>query len=347
MATAWFILLGFMLIMYVVLDGFDLGVGVLHLFVARGDVDRRRVLSSIGPVWDGNEVWLIAAGGLLVFAFPRVYAVAFSGFYLPLVLVLWLLILRGVSIELRSHVANQLWRQFFDAVFFLSSALLALVLGVALGNVLRGVPIDASGYFAVPLFTDLGLHGELGAIDWYTLSVGLFALAALTAHGAFYLRWKTNGDVNMRATRIARWALLAVVVFMIVVTIETVFVAPQLLRNLAARPGLWILPIAIVAALVVAFLSLARDWELRGFLASCVVIAGLLGMTAGSLYPLVLPSTIAPEHNLDVASSANDRRGLAIGLAWWIPAIVLAIGYFTYLFRSFRGKVEPGAGSHY
>src|SRR5512140_7900 len=187
MATAWFILLGFMLIVYVVLDGFDLGAGILHLFVARHDDERRTVLAAIGPVWDGNEVWLLAAGGLLVFAFPRVYAVAFSGFYLPLILVLWLLVLRGVSIELRSHQANPLWRQFFDVVFALSSAVLALVLGVALGNVLRGVPIDGSGFFAAPLFTNFGHGGELGAIDWYTLSVGLFALAALGAHGAMYL----------------------------------------------------------------------------------------------------------------------------------------------------------------
>ena len=151
MATAWFVLLGFMLLVYVVLDGFDLGAGTLHLFVGRSDEDRRTTLAAIGPVWNGNEVWLIAAGGLLVFAFPRVYAVAFSGFYLPLMLVLWLLILRGIAIELRSQQANPLWRQFFDLTFALSSAVLALVLGVALGNILRGVPIDATGYFAAPL----------------------------------------------------------------------------------------------------------------------------------------------------------------------------------------------------
>jgi cytochrome d ubiquinol oxidase subunit II len=339
-ATAWFILLGFMLVMYVVLDGFDLGAGILHLFVARDDVERRTVIGSIGPVWDGNEVWLLAAGGLLVFAFPQVYAVAFSGFYLPLMLVLWLLVLRGLSIELRSHQDNPLWRQLFDVVFACSSAILALVLGVALGNVIRGVPIDETGTFAAPLFTDLDQSGELGAIDWYTASVGLFAVAALTAHGAMYLRWKTTGAVQARATRIARLAWVAVAALAILVTIETAFVRPQLLAHLAGRPALWLLPIVIAAALFVVFFALERGWELRGFLASAVVIAGLLGLTAGALYPLILPSTVDPRFSLDVHHAANDAHGLAIGLAWWIPAIVLAIGYFAYLFRSFRGKAS-------
>lgn len=339
MATAWFILLGFMLTMYVVLDGFDLGAGILHFAVARDDVERRTVLASIGPVWDGNEVWLIASGGLLVFAFPQVYAVAFSGFYLPLMLVLWLLVLRGIGIELRSHQSNTLWRQLFDVVFALSSTILALVLGVALGNIVRGVPIDASGYFAAPLFTDFGHGGELGAIDWYTLTVGLFAVAALAAHGAMYLRWKTTGAVHARATRIARWAWIAVAVLAIVVTIMTASVRPALLEQLGARPVLWLAPIAVVAALVVVFVSLARDWELRGFLASSVIIAGLLALTAGALYPLILPSTIDERYSLDVARSANTDHGLAIGLTWWIPAILLALGYFVYVFRSFRGKV--------
>jgi cytochrome d ubiquinol oxidase subunit II len=290
-------------------------------------------------VWNGNEVWLIAAGGLLVFAFPRVYAVAFSGFYLPLMLVLWLLILRGVSIELRSQQANPLWRQMFDAIFAVSSAVLALVLGVALGNVLRGVPIDASGYFAAPLFTSFGLAGELGAIDWYTLSVGLFALVVLAAHGAMFLCWKTTGDVNVRSVRLARWIWVAAISLAVIVTIETAFVNPGLLANLGDRPVLWILPVAVVAGWVGVFVSLARKRELAGFLASALVIAGLLAMTAGALYPMLLRSSIDPAFSLDVASAANDRTGLALGLMWWIPAIVLALGYFTYLFRSFRHKV--------
>jgi cytochrome bd ubiquinol oxidase subunit II len=346
MATAWFVLLGFMLIVYVVLDGFDLGAGALHLLVARSDDDRRTVLSAIGPVWNGNEVWLLAAGGLLVFAFPRVYAVAFSGFYLPLMLVLWLLILRGISIELRSHQANALWRQFFDAIFTSASAVLALVLGVALGNVLRGVPIDATGYFAAPLFTNFGLGKELGAIDWYTLSVGLFALAILAGHGAMFLRWKTAGDVNIQSTRLAKWIWSTALGLAILVTIETASVNPVLLAHLVARPALWILPAAVVAGWIGVFVALARARELAGFLASCLVIASLLGMTAGALYPLLLRSSVDSAFSLDVASTANDREGLVLGLIWWIPAILLALGYFTYLFRSIRGKVTLSVDDH-
>ncbi len=360
MATTWFILLGFMLTMYVVLDGFDLGAGILHFVVAKRDDERRTVFASIGPVWDGNEVWLIAAGGLLVFAFPRVYAVAFSGFYLPLMLVLWLLVLRGISIELRSHHTSTMWHAAFDAIFAVSSTALAFVLGVALGNVLRGVPIDQSGFFAAPLFTNFGITGPLGALDWYTISVGAFAVATLAAHGAMYLRWKTGGELNVRATRAAWRAWIAVVFLFALVTILTAVVRPALLAHLADRPWLWLLPIAAIAGVATVFLSLRRaiprddnaalvhTWERRGFIASSVVIAALLLLTAGALYPLVLPSTVDAAYSLTVQGSANDDRGLAIGLVWWIPAIALAIGYFVYLFRSFRGKVsaDDAYGGH-
>jgi cytochrome d ubiquinol oxidase subunit II len=345
MGTTWFILLAFMLIVYAVLDGFDLGAGILHLFLAHDDRERTTVIASIGPVWDGNEVWLIASGGLLVFAFPRVYAAAFSGFYLPLVIVLWLLILRGVSIELRSHHANTLWRQFFDAVFAGSSAILALVLGVALGNVLRGVPLDASQFFESSLFRGWD-HDELGAIDGYTTSVGLLAVAVLGAHGAMYLRWKTSDQLHARATSAARWLWIAACVLAVLVLIETAFVRPALLAHIAHRPALWLVPAIAIAAIICVFVALARGADFRGFAASALAIAALLATVAIALYPALLPSTIDPRFDLDVATAANDHRGLAIGLAWWIPAIVLALGYFTYLFRAFRGKTEPGVDYH-
>jgi cytochrome d ubiquinol oxidase subunit II len=327
MATAWFCLLAFMLTVYVVLDGFDLGAGILHLFVA----DRRVVLAAIGPVWDGNEVWLIASGGLLVFAFPQVYATAFSGIYLPLMMVLWLLVLRGLAIELRSHHDNPLWHQFFDVVFAGASTVLALVLGVALGNVVRGVPLDASGTFELSLFA--GQPGEAGAIDWYTASVGAFAVAALGAHGAMFLRWKTHLDLDRLPFRL--WVVTAALA--VAVTVETAFVRPQLFAHFAGRPGLWVVALAVVAGVAGVFVALRRRRELWGFLASSAVIAGLLALVAGALYPLILPSTVDARYSLDITAS-NDHGSLAIGLAWWIPAIALAIGYFVYLFRSFRGK---------
>ena len=154
MGTVWFCLVAGMLAAYVILDGFDIGVGILHLCIAHNETERRILIRSIGPVWDGNEVWLIAAGGTIFFAFPVLYASSFSGFYLPLMVVLWLLILRGVSIEFRSHVGGRIWPVFWDGVFTFSSFLLAIFLGAALGNVVRGVPLDASGHFFEPLWTN-------------------------------------------------------------------------------------------------------------------------------------------------------------------------------------------------
>src|SRR6201997_3925470 len=190
METLWFSLVAAMIAVYVVLDGFDLGAGVIHLFVARNDVERRTVLASIGPVWDGNEVWLLAGGGTLYFAFPALYASAFSGFYLPLMVVLWLLILRGVAIEFRNHLQSPVWGPFWDAVFCGASALLAIFFGAALGNVVRGVPLDASGYFFLPLWTDFAAGKDTGILDWYTILVAVAAFLALTLHGSLWVALK-------------------------------------------------------------------------------------------------------------------------------------------------------------
>src|SRR5579862_3634860 len=204
MPTIWFCLVAVLLAGYVILDGFDLGAGIVHLFAAKTAAERRAVLASIGPVWDGNEVWLLAAGGTLYFAFPGLYASSFSGFYLALMVVLWLLILRGISIEFRSHVNSELWHSLWDAVFAGASALLAVFYGAALGNVIRGVPLDSDGNFFLALWTNLQPGPNAGIIDWYTLLVGITAFAALTLHGALWVALKTEGDLQARSHRIAR-----------------------------------------------------------------------------------------------------------------------------------------------
>src|SRR5262245_49257434 len=186
MEAAWFAIVSAMLGVYAVLDGFDFGVGVVHRLVARADDERRTVLAAIGPVWDGNEVWLLASGGALVVAFPEVYATAFSGFYMALFIVLWLLILRGLAIEFRSHQENPLWREFWDTVFSLASALLAVVFGATLGNLIRGVPLGREGLLGMPLFTNFRTGPVPGILDWYTGLVGLFTLVALAVQGALY-----------------------------------------------------------------------------------------------------------------------------------------------------------------
>src|SRR5579859_7513128 len=195
MGFIWFWLVAIMIVAYVLLDGFDLGIGILHPFLAKTEEERKISIRSIGPVWDGNEVWLLAGGGTLYFAFPALYASAFSGFYLALMIVLWLLILRGISIEFRNHVENSLWKPFWDTVFGGSSALLALLFGVALGNVVRGVPIDASGYFFLPLWTNFLPGANAGVIDWYTVLIGLASLTALAVHGCLWIAYKTSGPL--------------------------------------------------------------------------------------------------------------------------------------------------------
>ena len=188
MGFIWFWIVAVMMVAYVIFDGFDLGVGILHPFLARTEEEKQVMLRSIGPVWDGNEVWLLAGGGTLYFAFPLLYASAFSGFYLALMIVLWLLIMRGVSIELRMHLEIGVWRAFFDGLFFISSALLAIFYGAALANVIRGVPLGDDGYFFLPLWTDWRLGPHPGILDWYTVIGGVVALVALALHGALYLR---------------------------------------------------------------------------------------------------------------------------------------------------------------
>ncbi|MCK6481064.1 MAG: cytochrome d ubiquinol oxidase subunit II [Planctomycetes bacterium] len=336
----WYWLLAAMLAMYVVLDGFDLGAGVASLLAARGDREKRLVLRAIGPVWDGNEVWLLAAGGVMVLAFPGLYAAAFSGFYLPLMLVLWLLILRGISIELRNHVDSPVWAASWDAVFGGASLLLCVVLGAALGNVVRGVPIEGDGRFFVPLWTDFGVTGYTGVLDPYTILVGLFALAALTVHGALWVAHKTEGDLQARARILAGRAWWGSAVLAVAATAATFPVQPLVARHLGERPFFWAFPAAAAAALgaVRAFLGRGRDG--RAFLASALFLAFMLGTAVAGLWPTILPSTLDPARALTIEGTAGPERGLTMALAWWIPGILLVAGYFVHVYRRFAGKVS-------
>jgi cytochrome d ubiquinol oxidase subunit II len=337
--TIWFCLVALMIATYVVLDGYDLGAGIIHLFVAHSDDERRQVLQSIGPFWDGNEVWLLAGGGTLYFAFPALYAASFSGFYLPLMMVLWLLMLRGISIEFRSHVESPVWRPLWDVVFGGASALLTIFFGAALGNVVRGVPLDASGFFFLPLWTDFGVTGELGILDWYTVVIGLAGFVTLLLHGALWVALKTDGPLEARCRLLALRAWWLAAVMLILITILSFRIQPQLAASFSARPWGYIFP----AAALIAF-ALVRVWTPRrpaaAFLASSAFIAAMLSSAAFGLYPYVLPSRADPQFGLTVANAAAGAYGLRIGLAWWIPGTVLAIGYFVFVYRRFAGKVR-------
>ena len=345
MGTLWFWLVAIMIAIYVLLDGFDLGAGALHLFIARTDDERRQVIASIGPVWDGNEVWLLAAGGTLYFAFPALYASGFSGFYLPLMMVLWLLILRGTSVEFRSHIRSVVWMPFWDFVFCGSSLLLAVFFGAALGNVVRGVPLDSSGYFFEPLWTNFQLGADTGILDWYTILVGVLALAALMMHGGLWVRLKTSGAVGERAGQAASSLWWAVMALTAVVTLVTFQVQPQVLRNLNAWPLGYVFPALAVAGAIGVRWFIARRKEWPAFLSSAAFLTGMLTSVVFGVYPMVLPARDA-RFSLTVANSAAADYGLKIGLAWWSLGIILAAGYFIFLYRSFAGKVSSGGDSH-
>ena len=329
-----------MLATYVALDGFDFGAGILHLFVAKTDSDRRTVLASIGPFWDGNEVWLLAGGGILVFAFPRAYAAGFSGFYLPLMMVLWLLIFRGISIEFRSLESSSLWRSFWDGLFFISSALMAIVLGAALGNVIRGVPLNSEGFFSGPLFTNFLLGRNPGVLDWYTVLIGLFTLSVLALHGALFLNLKTEGVVQERSVKLAKKLYVTMVVLGVLASIATASVQPKLLEGIQSRPLAWVLAAGVFASIAAIPFTLRRTSEMAPFLASCGLIVSMLAATAAGLYPTLLSSTLDPANDLNLNNAAAGKLSLQVGIYWWIAAIILAVAYFTYLFRSFRGKVD-------
>ena len=340
MATLWFCLVAFMLAMYVVLDGFDIGAGIIHLFVARTDDERRTVIRSIGPVWDGNEVWLIAAGGTLYFAFPGLYASSFSGFYLPLMMVLWLLILRGTAVEFRSHVVSEIWAQFWDGVFAFSGVLLAIFFGAALGNVVRGVPLDASGHFFEPLWTTFRPAQQTGILDWFTILVGLAALAALATHGALWVWLKTEGALAERARRAAQLCSWAGMVLAAIVTIAGFLLRPSLFDNFAAHPLGFIFPAFTLAGLAGITFELYARRERLAFLASCVYLLGMLTSVAYSLYPRVLPSSTNPAFALTIDTVKAGDHGLRVGVVWWIIGMALVAAYSVHTYRSFAGKVK-------
>lgn len=346
METLWFVLVLFMLVMYVLLDGFDLGAGAIHVFAAKSDAERRMVLKAIGPVWDGNEVWLIAAGGTLFFAFPVLYASSFSGFYLPLMIVLWLLMMRGVSIELRSHLPHPMWATFWDAGFFVSSALLTVFFGAAAGNVVRGVPLDARGFFFEPLWTNFDPTSPTpGILDWYTVLVGLLALATLVTHGANYLALKTEGALNARARRIALGGWIATLALTVPVTFATFWLRPAMWERFAQAPWGACLPIVALGGLIGTGACLIRRRERGALLSSGAYIAGMMMSSAFALYPRVLPA-VDPAHDLTIHNAATSPYGLAVGLVWWSLGMLLAGIYFFFIYRLFRGKVAPDEG-HY
>ena len=343
MGFIWFWLVAVMIVAYVVLDGFDLGVGILHLFLPRTEAERRASLHSIGPVWDGNEVWLLAGGGTLYFAFPLLYASAFSGFYLPLMIVLWLLVLRGVTLELRNHIDVGVWLSLLDGVFGLASAFLAIFYGAALGNVLRGVPLQPDGYFFLPLWTNWRPGAHPGILDWYTVIGGLVAFVALTLHGALWLTIKVSGDLEKRASRLINPLLLLVILLTIVSLIATIAVRPASLNNFYAYPITFIVPIGVLASLTGIWLFNRSGQPMKAFLCSSLYLFFMLAGACWGVYPTLLPATTGAERDITLSRALSGPHTLAVGLAWWLFGMTLAVCYVVFVYSRFKGKVDVDA----
>ena len=340
MAVLWFCLATAMITGYVILDGFDLGAGIVQLLVDRSEREKAQVLRSIGPVWDGNEVWLVAAAGALFLAFPALYASSFSGFYLALMMVLWLLILRGIAIEFRNHIDNPLWKPAWDTVFGGASAILAFVFGVALGNVVRGVPLDANGYFFLPLWTNLLPGADAGVIDWYTLLVGATAFVALAVHGSLWVVIKTAGTLQEGTRALSAKLWRGLIALTLVISPLSFAIQPNLWKQFTSHPWGIVFPALALAGLVGVRVLSARRKDRVAFLASSLYLAGMLASVAFGVFPNVLPSNTAPDFSLTIYNAAAAEHGLVIALWWFIPGMALATAYSMFTYRHFAGKVD-------
>ena len=336
LSTVWFVLLGVLLGGYAVLDGFDLGAGIVHIFVARTDLERRQVLNSIGPVWDGNEVWLITAGGALFAAFPIVYATVFSGFYLAMMLVLGALILRAISIEYRGKETATWWRTGWDVGFFLGSALVALLLGVALGNLLNGVALGADGVYR---------GGFVGLLNPLSLVVGVLTLALAAQQGSAWLVLKTEGEMALRARRAQMTAQLVVVVAWVAATALAFAGSSPAIDNFKANPAAWVGPVLVVNALFFGFRATLMGQPFRAFLFSSLTIAFLAITAATALYPNLVPAVVrARSLTVDNAHSSNLTMQVMLVVALIGMPIVLA--YTSYIYWKFKGKVRLDEASY-
>jgi len=346
MGFIWFWLVAVMIVGYVVLDGFDLGVGILHLFLPRTEAEKRASLHSIGPVWDGNEVWLLAGGGTLYFAFPLLYASAFSGFYLPLMIVLWLLVLRGVTLELRNHIDVGVWLSLLDGVFGLSSALLAIFCGAALANVLRGVPLQADGYFFLPLWTNFQPGVHPGILDWYTVIGGLVALVALTLHGALWLTIKVSGQLEERANRLINPLLLVLILLTMGSLIGTIAVRPDSLNNYRHYPLTFVVPVGVLTALAGVWWFNRNRQPVKAFLSSSIYLFFMLAGACWGVYPTLLPATTGADRDITLARAISGPHTLSVGLAWWLFGMTLAVAYVVFVYSRFRGKIDADTAAH-
>ncbi|MCW2276769.1 cytochrome d ubiquinol oxidase subunit II [Heliophilum fasciatum] len=321
----WFLLVAVLIVGYALLDGFDLGVGCWHLFT-NDDQERETMIASIGPYWDSNQVWLLTGGGAIFAAFPMVYATVFSGFYLALILLLLGLIFRAVSIEFQHQVDSPRWRHAWDLGFSFGSILPSFLFGVAMGNILRGVPVDAAGNYAGDF---------LGLLNPYSLVMGLLSLAMFSMHGAAFLIAQTDGELVKKARLWARSAWLNLAIAFVVATVWSFLATPRLFANFQQMPVLYLFPVAAIAGLAYFPVTLRGSSRLTPLMTSGITIVGLLGIVAAGLFPYLVPSSLDLSYSLTAFNASSSERTLTVMSLLALIGLPIVLAYTFYIYRAF------------
>lgn len=337
----WFLLLGVLLAGYAILDGFDFGVGILAP-LARDDRETRVIINSIGPLWDGNEVWLVTFGGAMFAAFPELYATVFSGFYIAFMLVLFVLILRAVSLEFRSKMAGAAWRRFWDGGFFLASLLAPILFGVAVGSVMVGVSVDAEGIYAGGFFDIL----FPSRVPFYPLLVGLLTASLFTMHGAIYLYLKTEDALQERVRSWMWHGFGTFLVLYLLTTIVTLVTIPHAMENFTRFPWAWGVVVLTVLAIGNIPRAIFHDAPGQAFLSSSILIVMLVGLVGIALFPNLLVSSLGDAHNLTIYNAASSPKTLGIMALIAALGMPFVLAYTAVIYWTFRGKVKIGEHSY-
>ncbi len=351
MEIFWYIIIAIVLVVFFILDGYDFGTGIIHLFFAKKEKDKEVIAKSAGLFWDSNEVWLVAGGGMLFMAFPTFYASVFSGFYLPLIIVLWLIIFRAIGLEFRSQFKFQMWKDIWDTSFGVSSLLLALFFGIALGNIVRGVNLGGvengvsvyeGHYFFLPLWDSSfsPLSETPGVIDWFTIIIGLISVVTLAIHGANWVILKTNSSINNKLKSIIFKLNIALTVLTIFSLMVWQIVNPNSLDNFIDKPYLIVFPIIYFTGLFGLFFIKKIKKDIYGFVLSTLLIVGGITSSLASLFPIILPSVNSVNEPLTIYNTAAPEYGLTVALTWGIIGFILLFVYMIIQKRLMGGKVD-------
>ncbi|CAM1354448.1 cytochrome d ubiquinol oxidase subunit II [Tenacibaculum halocynthiae] len=351
MEIFWYIIIAIVLVVFFILDGYDFGAGIIHLFFAKKEEDKEVIAKSAGLFWDSNEVWLVAAGGMLFMAFPTFYASVFSGFYLPLILVLWLIIFRAIGLEFRGQFQFQMWKDIWDKSFGISSLLLALFFGIALGNIVRGVNLGSvengvsvyeGHYFFLPLWDSSfsPLSDTPGVIDWFTIIIGFISVVTLAIHGANWVILKTNSSINTKLKGIIFKLNIVLAVLTIFSLIVWQLVNPKSLNNFIDKPYLLVFPIIYLTGLVGLFFIKKIKKDSHAFLLSTLLILGGITSSLASLFPVILPSVNDINEPLTIYNTATSEYGLSVAMTWGIIGFILLFVYMIIQKRLLGGKID-------